>query len=749
MHARFRLLAATSALLSIGACGGETTVEPPQCQVSNVAVLLAATEVDVGATTAASASVTQQNCGSLTPTWSSEPESVATVSAAGVVLGVTPGSATIRATVGGVSGTAAVTVRAVCSVAAVTVTPSTNTVPVNGTVALTATVAQQGCPGLAVTWESLQRDVATVSDNGLVLGVAPGTATIRATANGVSGTAQVTVQASPLGESWTANRLVVAGTGDVPLGNLRAVAVFGPNSAFTASDFGVYRHDGAAWAQIRGVSSGIEGLWGTGPTDLFATGGGGLIERYNGAVWTPMASGTTETLTDVWGAGPSAVFAVGTNGVIRRFDGTNWSAQSSGTTQSLWGVHGTGPTNVIAVGGGGTILHYDGSTWASMASPTTQTLLGVRVFSPTDAFAVGLGGIVLRFDGAVWNQLPSLNAFSLLGLWGASASDLYAVGAHGFAAHFDGATWTELDSKIATTLEAVGGSGTTAYAVGRSAVTMLTPTAATRLAYAPDLTAVWALDADNAVATTDAGLIWRYSNGAWQMFDTGTKHRFRDVWASGPGDIIAVGGQYPVSAGAAATRFDGSSWTTTLLPPGLGYMATVWGSGPGNVIAIGPTLAQWNGATWTPVAAGAFGTMEAAWGTSASDILAVGRNGTTLRYDGTTWAIGSLGVDERALGVWGSSPTNYYAVTDAGHVFRFDGASWSQVYSIGTSLHSVAGTGPNEMLAVGYSAEIVRYDGSTWSQVFGGFTQEVARAISGSGGRFFVVGDHGFVMITP
>lgn len=743
-------LAAAAVILVVGACKAPTDPGPSECRVTGVAVALGQAAIDVGAATSANATITQQNCGSLTPSWSSERPDVATVSATGTVTGVGPGTAAIRATVAGVVGSADVTVRAVCAVSSVAVTPAQSTVFVNGTVTLTAAVQQQGCSGVTPTWESLQPAFATVSGGGVVTGVAPGTATIRATANGVSGTAEVVVQAPPLGAVWTTSRLVVAGTGQVPLGNLRGVAVFGPNSVFTSSEQGVFRYDGSTWTRVRGVAASLEGLWGMAANDLFVVGQGGLIERYNGTTWTPMASGTGETLTDVWGASNTAVFAVGTNGVIRRFDGTSWSAQASQTSQWLWGVHGSGPTNVIAVGEGGTILRYDGTSWSPMASPTTDAVVGVRVFSPTDAIAVGGGGVVLRYNGTAWTQVATLNTISLVGVWGPSASDLYAVGAHGYAAHFDGTTWTELDSRIGYTLEAVAGTGSSAFAVGRSSVTMLTPAAATRVAYTPDLRGVWGLSATSAVATTDVGLIWRYTNGVWQVLDTGTRHRFRGVWASGPGDIVVVGGQYPVNSGAAVTTFNGTSWTTATVP-GVPYLSSAWGAGSANVFAFGgfDAAATWNGAAWAPLAAGTFGTIEAAWGTSANDVLAVGRNGVTLRYDGTTWTIGTIGVSQRANGVWGSSTTNYYAVTDAGSVFRFNGTGWTQVFDLPTSLHGVAGSGPNEVLAIGYNGEIARYDGSTWSKVFNGIPQEVAQDIHWAGGRFFAVGNHGFVMMTP
>ena len=77
----------------------------------------------------------------------------------------------------------------------VTVSPSTATVAVSGTQALTATVAPATATNQNVTWSSSDTDVATVDDDGVVTGVSAGTATITATTvdGGFTDTCSVTV----------------------------------------------------------------------------------------------------------------------------------------------------------------------------------------------------------------------------------------------------------------------------------------------------------------------------------------------------------------------------------------------------------------------------------------------------------------------------------------------------------------------------------------------------------------------------
>jgi uncharacterized protein YjdB len=131
-------------------------------------------------------------------TWQSSDNAIATVSNAGVVTGVAPGTVTITATSETRSGSAAVTVHPV-PVATVTLDPTSVTLEPGQTATLVATTKSADgtvLTGRTVTFSSDNESVARVSSDGVVTGVAPGTATITATSEGVRATATVTVQPS-------------------------------------------------------------------------------------------------------------------------------------------------------------------------------------------------------------------------------------------------------------------------------------------------------------------------------------------------------------------------------------------------------------------------------------------------------------------------------------------------------------------------------------------------------------------------
>jgi uncharacterized protein YjdB len=141
-----------------------------------------------------------------TITWSSSNEDVASVSSTGKVLGVAPGSATITATSEGKRDKATITV--VAPVGAVVVSPDSISVVIGKTSTLTATVKDANgntLNGRSVTWKSSNTGVATVDENGVVTGVAAGTASVTATSEGKSGSAKVVVTLEPVSKVTVAD----------------------------------------------------------------------------------------------------------------------------------------------------------------------------------------------------------------------------------------------------------------------------------------------------------------------------------------------------------------------------------------------------------------------------------------------------------------------------------------------------------------------------------------------------------------
>jgi trimeric autotransporter adhesin len=132
-------------------------------------------------------------------TWTSSDITVATIENSGKAHGLSPGTVTITAASGGMSGTASLIVTPV-PVATVAIDQLLPTVLVGSTVQLTATTRDASnnvLTGRAITWGSSDEMLATVDNTGLVTGVALGSPTITATSEGQSGTVVVSVLEPP------------------------------------------------------------------------------------------------------------------------------------------------------------------------------------------------------------------------------------------------------------------------------------------------------------------------------------------------------------------------------------------------------------------------------------------------------------------------------------------------------------------------------------------------------------------------
>ena len=151
-----------------------------------------------GSTGTLKATVEPQNATNNTVTWSSSNPEFATVDN-GVVTAVSAGEATITVTTedGGKTATCKVTVTPKTVPVSSIQVQGAASIYVGDTAKLTATITPDGASNKAVTWDSQNKDIATVDQQGNVKALKAGTATITATAqdgSGISGSCVVTVQ---------------------------------------------------------------------------------------------------------------------------------------------------------------------------------------------------------------------------------------------------------------------------------------------------------------------------------------------------------------------------------------------------------------------------------------------------------------------------------------------------------------------------------------------------------------------------
>jgi len=205
-----RILGALLPLCAIAwvtACNGSGSAIPVYPKLTSISVTPATLNVAAGVTdqlaaTALYSDGSKQDV-TLTATWTSSNAQAATISVSGLASALTPGSTTLTATLGGVSGSATLTVTA-ATLVAIGVTPAMPSLAAGSVEQFTATGvytdnSKHDLTAL-VTWISSRPSVASISNSAASSGIATtllaGSTSISATLNGISSPA-VTLTVTP------------------------------------------------------------------------------------------------------------------------------------------------------------------------------------------------------------------------------------------------------------------------------------------------------------------------------------------------------------------------------------------------------------------------------------------------------------------------------------------------------------------------------------------------------------------------
>ena len=171
----------------------EALAKFPAIEVTGVALSQREITLEEGSSLTLNAIVTPDYATDKKVTWSTSNADVA-IAVKGVVVGLTPGTATITAKVGDKEATCAVTVtKKPILVSSITLSKTTATVTEGDTLTLTATVNPDNADDKTVTWSTSDASIATVED-GVVVTLKPGTVTITATAGSKKATCTIKVE---------------------------------------------------------------------------------------------------------------------------------------------------------------------------------------------------------------------------------------------------------------------------------------------------------------------------------------------------------------------------------------------------------------------------------------------------------------------------------------------------------------------------------------------------------------------------
>lgn len=206
----------------------------------------------------------------------------------------------------------------------------------------------------------------------------------------------------------------------------------------------------------------------------------------------------------------------------------------------------------------------------------------------------------------------SADTGALSSVWGSSANDIFIVGGTpdgGEVYHFDGSTWRAME-----------------------------------IPQVPLLVWIFGFGPNDVIAVGEQGGAIRFDGETWEPLDTGTDEDLWGIWGNSSSDAWVVGGD--VGTGdPVILHFDGDEFTQVDVPDNdrsATSLFKVWGIGS-KVFAVGENglIIEFSNGVWSQVPAGAAADDDfvSLWGTSETNIVAVGGRGSAriARYDGSNW----------------------------------------------------------------------------------------------------------------
>jgi photosystem II stability/assembly factor-like uncharacterized protein len=195
----------------------------------------------------------------------------------------------------------------------------------------------------------------------------------------------------------------------------------------------------------------------------------------------------------------------------------------------------------------------------------------------------------------------------------------------------------------------------------------------------------------------------------------------------------------------------GATWNAAFSGiPGLARsLYSIWGSSSTDVFAVGSfgRIYHYDGEDWNLMPSGSEDIFRGVWGVNGNNVFAVGFDGRILHYDGNDWSAMASGTTEHLLDIWGYSGTDTYIVGYNGTILHYNGIDWSAMASVTTEdLWGIWGASGTNVFAVGENGAILHYDGNDWSSMTSGTTASLEAIWGTSGNNIYTVGSNGTIL---
>lgn len=186
----------------------------------------------------------------------------------------------------------------------------------------------------------------------------------------------------------------------------------------------------------------------------------------------------------------------------------------------------------------------------------------------------------------------------------------------------------------------------------------------------------------------------------------------------------------------------GVTWSTAFDTASSGWLLNAWGTSSSDVWAIGGTtdagtLTHFDGDTWQARALpDGVPLLNWGFGFGPADVFFVGNEGTVLHFDGAGFTKLDTPTGQPLWGVWGAAPDDVWAVGGDGlpshaTLLHYDGHAWAQVTlppmqkaNVGQLL-KVWGTGADNVYVVGQRGEVLHYSQGAWAEELVGASDDL------------------------
>lgn len=193
-------------------------------------------------------------------------------------------------------------------------------------------------------------------------------------------------------------------------------------------------------------------------------------------------------------------------------------------------------------------------------------------------------------------------------------------------------------------------------------------------------------------------------------------------------------------------------------------LLSIWGSSSSDVYAVGgdrgtgPMVLHYDGTAWSQLATGERGNLWWVHGFADGPVFMGGDGGMVLRYENGTFTRLSTPGTDTVFGLWGSSPTDMWAVggavggSNGGFGWRLSGNTFSEAagfpaeITANAAIWKMYGRSADDAWMVGTNGRTVRWDGSTLTPISGGVGESLF-TVHADGTRYTAVGGFGTGLI--